>query len=107
MARKTDGEKIDELEKLVATTMERLDYTRKVVEDLRRDVADLVKSVAERRTSVAILQRDTDELRRNQADMKKDREEEGKKRWSLLPPVIGAGISGAISAIVAYFVANR
>ena len=38
MARKTDGEKIDELEKLAATLTERLDNVREEVKEIKRQL---------------------------------------------------------------------
>jgi hypothetical protein len=38
MARKTDGEKVDELMVVVATFMERLDNVRQELKDLKRDL---------------------------------------------------------------------
>jgi hypothetical protein len=40
MARKTDGEKVDELVVTVATLMERLDNTRKELQELKRDLEE-------------------------------------------------------------------
>jgi len=76
MGRKTDGEKIDELEKVVATLAERLDNTRRELTALRDD-------------------------------LKRGEEDAVRRRWALLPPVISAVLSGIISALVAFFVANR
>jgi hypothetical protein len=73
MARKTDGEKIDELEKVVSTLLERFD-------SIRREAID--------RERMAIV-----EERLNQ--LKKDIEEAGRRRASFWPPIAG-GIVGAI-----------
>jgi outer membrane murein-binding lipoprotein Lpp len=100
MARKTDGEKIDELEKLMAILLDREGATRARVDQLHTEMKELAASVAELKTAVALLQHDV-------AEMKKQQEEASKKYWSLLPPLVNAVLSGIISALVAYFVANR
>src|SRR5438094_2316723 len=100
MARKTDGEKIDELEKLAATLVVRVDSVRKELDDLGGEMVDLARSLTEIKTGVVVLQRDGEELRR-------DKEQGSARRRSLLPPVISAVLSGIISATVAYFVARK
>ncbi len=40
MARKTDGEKIDELEKLVATLLERLDNARDEIKEIKKTMEE-------------------------------------------------------------------
>ena len=79
MARKTDGEKIDELEKLVATLVERGDTSRKELAAVRDEITELAKSVADLKTGVAVRLRDLTELQRTQVDVKKEQEETSKK----------------------------
>src|ERR1043165_495863 len=87
MARKTDGEKIDELEKLMAILLDREGATRARVDQLHTEMKELAASVAELKTAVALLQHDV-------AEMKKQQEEASKKYWSLLPPLVNAVLSG-------------
>ena len=107
MARRTDGEKIDELEKVVSAIRERLEVAGLELAERRGDTADLAKTIAEMKTTIAVVQRDVEDIRRQQMEMKKEQEETNKKRWSLLPPIIGTVVSGIISAVVAYFIARR
>ncbi len=72
MPRKTDGERIDELEKLVATLLERLD-------NVRREMID--------RERLAVIEERLNEFKRTV-------EESSRRRWSVVPAVIG-GIVGA------------
>jgi septal ring factor EnvC (AmiA/AmiB activator) len=106
MARRTDGEKIDELEKVVAVLVDRGDRLRTELDAFHDELTKLARSVADTKTAEAVLVRDIAELQKAQADVRKDREESSRKRWSLLPPVISAVLSGIISALVAYFVSR-
>ena len=81
MGRKTDGDKIDELEKLVATLIERVDNVRKEMIDKER---------------LAVIEERVNEL-------KKSVEEASRRRWSLWPPIIG-GVIGAMLTFVAQLV---
>ena len=78
MARKSDGEKIDELEKLVAALQERLDNVREQMID---------------RVRVGVIEERLNEL-------KKTIEESGRRQWLLVPAIIG-GIVGAVLAFLA------
>ena len=51
-------------------------------------------------TKVAMLERQSEELT-------KQLEEASKKRWSLLPPVVGAVVSALLAALVAYFISRK
>ena len=81
MARKADGEKIDELLILVATVQERLNAVLKEIEGLRALT-----------TKVALLEQQYDDLRHRA-------EEASRRRWSLLPAVVSAVLGGAIALI--------
>src|SRR5437773_2647671 len=107
MPRKTDGEKIDDLEKLAATLVVRVDSVRNELDDIGGGVSELRKSLAATATNVAVLERDVKETSTNLDRLKKELEESSRKRWSLLPPVVGAIVSAGISALTAYLVANR
>jgi hypothetical protein len=76
MARKTDGEKIDELEKLISTLVERVDNVRNVMLDRER---------------FAIV-----EERLNQ--LKKDIDAAANRKWSLGSAILG----GAVGTILAF-----
>ncbi len=73
MARKTDGEKIDELEKLVSTLTERMD-------NVRQEKAEKIQ--------LAVIEERLNELKRTL-------EEADRRKWSIWPTIIGAAI-GAI-----------
>jgi hypothetical protein len=75
MTRKTDGEKIDELQILVATLIARLDYTRNEMID---------------RAEFAVVQDRLNELKRNI-------EETAKRRWSIWPAIVGALIGSVLA----------
>jgi hypothetical protein len=82
MARKTDGEKIDELEKVVATLIERVDAVQRDIE-----------GIAELKRDVAVLEERLNELKRVV-------EEAGRKRWAVLPPLIGAIVGAALTLLL-------
>jgi hypothetical protein len=73
MARKSDGEKIDELEKLAATLVERVDYVRTEMIDRER---------------FAVIEDRINELKRSV-------EEASRRRWSIVPSVLG-GVVGFV-----------
>jgi hypothetical protein len=56
---------------------------------------------------LAILNERVNTLREEVKELKRGLEEASKKRWSLLPPVLGAVISALLGAVVAYFVAKK
>jgi hypothetical protein len=67
MARKSDGEKIDELATLAAILGERLDNTRKELQELKKDL-----------------------------------EESRRRLWLIVPPLLAALLSAALTAAVNY-----
>ncbi len=100
MARKTDGEKIDDLISQMQTVNERVDnLARDIVKHDANDekLQDLMSALT---VQVALIKQNVEE-------MKKSQDESGKKRWSLLPPVLGALISSLLAAAIAYFIAKR
>lgn len=56
---------------------------------------------------VAVLEERVQYLSKKVDDLKKEFEEASKRRWSLLPPVVGAIVSALLAALVAFFVAHR
>jgi hypothetical protein len=72
MARKTDGEKIDELMIIVTSLKEELAY-------VRREKVDVVQFVR---------------VEERLEQLRKDLEEASRRRWSLVPSLVG-GIIGA------------
>lgn len=77
MARKTNGEKIDELEKLVSTLTERMD-------NVRQEKAEKVQ--------LAVIEERLNELKRTI-------EEASRRHWLLWPSIIGAGIGAVLGFI--------
>ena len=77
MSRKTDGEKIDELQILVASLVERLDNTRKEMVD---------------RADFAVVEERLNELRRNI-------EESTRRRWLMWPAIVGAMIGSIVTLL--------
>ena len=111
MTRKSDGEKIDELEKSVTRVVERLDNTIKALDRLsgdqaRTDVAghDLRRDVDR---DLAVLQRDLDELKAWRDEQKRERDERGRRTWAFGPTIVGALVNVFLSALVAYLVSRR
>ena len=78
MAGKTQGDKIDELAQAVATLTERVDT-------LRREVGELSKLTRDQTTQVALLEQQV-------LDMRRTAEEGSRRRWALLPALLGAVI---------------
>jgi type VI protein secretion system component VasF len=68
MARKSDGEKLDELIPTVATQTERLNNVREELRELKREI-----------------------------------EEARRRMWLIVPPLIAALLSAALTAAVNYF----
>jgi seryl-tRNA synthetase len=97
------GDKIDDLMKLGASLKERVDNLKEQLDEVKRalkDIHDERKEVADLKTRAALFEHQLIEL-------KKVLEESSRKRWSLVPVIVGAVVSGLISATVAYFVAKR
>ena len=87
MTRKTDGEKIDELERFVAALFERMDNVRKELEQLEKSIDKMIDPAG-----FAVVEDRLNEL-------KKKAEETGTRRWSFLSSLLGAVI-GAVLAIL-------
>lgn len=105
MPRKTDGEKLDVLDNLVAKLVERLNTVVESVGKLfalqsatDRAVADLRR---EHERELALLKRDIEELRVWRDEQKKAGDERGKKLAAFGPPVLGALVNVLLAAVVA------
>ena len=72
MARKSDGEKIDEVTILAAALTQRVDNLREELNDLKRQL-----------------------------------EEDRRKMWLLVPPIVAAFVSAGLTALVTYLVSRR
>lgn len=137
MPRKTDCEKIDELEKTVAALLEhskasddqiaRLSGELKqaqqnervalqTLNDFRREhdreVVLLNRELEEQRkwaekNGTSELKAELAHLKDKFAKLEAAHERIGNRAWSVVPNVFGALVSGTIAALVAYFVARR
>ncbi len=92
MPRQSDGQKIDDLEKLVATLTERLDQVRKEVERLRGDQDGTAKGVHDLNTSWAVIDEQLGELRRGW-------EEASRWRWSFASSAAIAILSAGLALL--------
>jgi hypothetical protein len=108
MPRKTDGEKIDELEKLGERLTERIDTTRKELEAVYDAHSETARAVADMRREydrqITLLTREVEELRSWKADTKKHSEEWSRRLWAFGPNLLAAVVGGLIAAAVAYLV---
>src|SRR5438046_2241301 len=90
MARKTDGEKIDELSGTVTTLVERFDNLRRELDTLTPRVLEVERTLGEFKTRVALLEHQTASL--NQAQ-----EKWGQRLWLLLAPLVGAVVGSLLT----------
>jgi chromosome segregation ATPase len=137
MARKTDGERIDdlrdqysELDKFVAVMLEQLTSAIKTLEALRDAHSETTQHHADLRREfereIAVLKQQLEELRRwsernGTSEIKAElgrltdrvgkvesaQEKVSTRAWSVVPNILGALVSGLIAALVAYFVARK
>lgn len=137
MPRKTDGEKVDELEKTVAALLERMkggeDQTARLSGELKqaqqnereavhalndfrrehdREVALLKRELEEQRkwaekNGVGELKNELGVLKEKTAKLEAANERTGNRAWSVVPNIVGALLSSGIAAVVAFFVARR
>ena len=129
MARKTQGEKIDELEKFVASILTQLREIQRAIDDLGDEAAKNREGLASLRLDsekqLVGLTKDVEELRRwtekngtaelrNEIVLLKEKisklelaqEKIGTRAWSVVPNILGALVTGVIAAIVAFLVAK-
>ena len=104
MVRKSDGEKIDELEKTVARIAERLDATiGSLAEVTARQRVSEIDGHDLRRTmelELAMLKRDLDDLKKWKDEQKREREEGSRRAWAFGPLVPGpVGVPAGLHAL--------
>jgi hypothetical protein len=90
MAGKTNTEKIDELAKLVATLSERLDNVRETVKEIRAQQLETSPRLADFSTRTALVELQI-------TDLRKAAEEGGRRRWAVIPALIGAVIGSLLT----------
>jgi hypothetical protein len=90
---KTHGDRIDELSQLTATITERLDSVRRDVETINGRGQKTDESLNDVRRNLAVIEEPLNE-------MKRSIEEGGRRRWSIIPSLIGALIGGAITFFI-------
>lgn len=107
MARKSDGEKIDELKELSAglkVSLETLAKELQAVYDAHSKTANgLADLRREFEKKIILLDKGMEDLTKWKDDQKKDQDEQSRRLWAFGPTLIGAPIGGLITATVAYF----
>jgi len=63
--------------------------------------------IRELSNEVAVLKVWVKILRAEVKGLRRELREASARRWSLVPPIVGAVVSGVIAALVAYFVAHK
>ena len=127
MPRKTDGDKIDELQKTVAILEQRSEHTENAMAELNTNYRGFVQQFNDIRRElereIAVLKVAIDELRRwtekngigdpkSEISLLKDKvtkletamDRIGTRAWSVVPNIVGALVSAFIGAIVAILV---
>ena len=111
MARKTDGEKIDELTKTTAALEEGLKAANlqlNAIYDAHSKTAETLANLRrEHEKEIALLKHEVDDLKKWKEEQKKERDELSRRLWAFGPNAIGAVINVLLAAIVAYLVAKR
>ena len=97
---------LDQLDKALAQLIGRVDRFEADLREGKGALSDLRREMEIVRTNVALLSRDLDEVRRNVEELKRTRETVGQRWWTLLPPIVGALASVALSALITYLM-NR
>jgi len=107
MPRKTDGEKIDELEKLAVNLQTRLESAEKAIDDTDAASEELARQLAglrrEHETELALLKLEVEELRKWKDDQKRAGEERSRRVWAFGPNLLAAVVGGLIAAAITYF----
>ena len=111
MARKTDGEKVDELKDAVALLTERLQNTVDDLQSFEDKLSELARGLADLRREdekeIALMKRELEDLKKWKDEQKKEHDEWGRRVWAFGPNVTGAIVSGIIAALVAYFISRH
>lgn len=111
MARKTDGEKIDELKEAVAVLTEQFQTTFQNLKSVEGRLSEIAKDLADLRREhekeTAMMKRELEDLKKWKDEQKKEHDEWGRRVWAFGPNVIGAVVSGIIAALVAYFISRH
>jgi predicted RNase H-like nuclease (RuvC/YqgF family) len=102
------GDKVDELQRSVATLTERLDNARKWLDRLDDSYEENAHHLADVRREnervIALLQREVEELKKWKDDKKKQDDEWSRRLWAFGPNLLAAVIGGLIAAAIAYFI---
>ena len=85
MPRKTDGQKVDEMEKVLATFAERLDNVRKELKEAGVNIGDVGKALGDMKTEIALLRKDIEGLQKWKDDNKKEKDEGARRFWARRP----------------------
>jgi septal ring factor EnvC (AmiA/AmiB activator) len=105
------GDKVDELQRHVATLIAQMGQVLKSLDGVfdaqRGTEQDLAALKREFEREIALLRREIDDVKKWKEDLKKDRDERSRRLWAFGPSIVAALISGAIAAVVAYFVSRR
>jgi hypothetical protein len=111
MARRTDGEKIDELQQLVAALTTRLDVAVKEIDAVYDAQSAITQSVNDLRRDVEktilLLNREIADLKKWNDERKTEQDERARRWWAFGPNIVAAFLSGIIAFLVAYFVPRR
>lgn len=104
MAAPTQGEKIDELSRIVHSLVTRLDavHAELIRESGRHEInltrqtdrhEDLARTVETVRVDAALVRRDVDDLR-------KTRDEWGRRLWALVGPLLGVAVGAVMTHLL-------
>lgn len=96
MAKPTHDEIIRDLSIEVAVLQERVNTARGNITQLEQAVV-----------VIPVLVAGLDAVREEIKEVKRELEEAGKRRWALLPPVLGAIVNVLLAALVAYLVSRK
>jgi len=111
VTRRTDGDKIDDLEKAFATLSERLDNVRKDLDLVGSRLNDVGAGFANLNKELALLRNDVENLQKWKDESKKDKDEQTRRLWAFGPNIAGAIVSvllsAVVSGIVAYFATRK
>jgi predicted nucleic acid-binding Zn-ribbon protein len=104
------SDKVEELQRTVATLQERVTHILNSLDKLHTDHKETVHELAELRREhekdLLLLKRDGEDIKKWREEKKKEGEERTRRFWAFGPNVVGALVSGVISAVVAYLVAR-